>query len=198
LTASARDPDPLALPTRELVRKAVDVLGVQADALEEPVGLALDLVARHSTHLQRGREDLGDSLARVERRLRVLEDHLHLATDRRHLAAPGLRDVGATEADRAGGHVDQPHERADQRRLPAPGLADDPERLAAVQSERHVVDGVDVTDLPVDDHSRLDREQHPQVLDLEQVRAVRGRGLLRFGGGLGCHQLTASGLASPI
>ena len=70
----------------------------------------------------------------------------------------------------AAGRVDQPHERADQRRLAAARLADDPERLALPRAKRDVVDGVDLPDLAVDDQPRLDREQHLEVIDLEQLR----------------------------
>ena len=80
------DADPLALAARELVRVAVVVLRVQADAVHElldaPLGgsrlRALDRVGRA--------DDLPDRLARVQRRVRVLEDHLHLAAERPHLA----------------------------------------------------------------------------------------------------------------
>ena len=86
----AGDADPLALAAGELVREAVEVLGVQPDALEQLARARLPLVARHAGDAQRRGEDLADPLARVERRLRILEDHLHLAPQRRHLAARGL------------------------------------------------------------------------------------------------------------
>ena len=54
----------------------------------------------------------------------------------------GVRDVLAAEADAALGGLEQPHERARQRRLAAARLADEPERLALGEVERHVVDGV--------------------------------------------------------
>src|ERR1700722_8837807 len=83
----ARDPDPLALTAGELVREAVEMLGLQSDLVEQLAALALDLVARNAADAQRRREDLVDSLAGVQRRLRILEDHLHLATDRLELSA---------------------------------------------------------------------------------------------------------------
>src|SRR5438309_68852 len=84
----ALEHDPLAPPARELVREAVPVLGAQphrpeqlGDALlavpapvepVDPEGLADDVTHRH---------------ARVQRRVRVLEDDLHLAPDLAHLSA---------------------------------------------------------------------------------------------------------------
>ena len=61
---------------------------------------------------QRLPDDLDHALARVQRRERILEDHLHLAAERRELAPPGVGDVVATEADAALGGVDQAHDRA--------------------------------------------------------------------------------------
>ena len=76
-----RDPDPLALAARELVRVAVVVLGVEADPLEQLLhrapGRSSPVTIPWSAH--RVADDLADALARVERGVGVLEDHLHLA-----------------------------------------------------------------------------------------------------------------------
>ena len=53
-------------------------------------------------------------------------------------------------------------------RLPAAGLADQAERLAAVDLERHAVDGADVPDVAVEDDAALDREPDLEVLELDQ------------------------------
>jgi hypothetical protein len=98
------------------------------------------------------------------------------------------------------GGVDQPDQRADQRGLAAARLADDPERLAFTQLERHVVHSVDVTHRPGDHRASLDREQHPQVLDLEQRAAVPRLGprstVRRLD--LDAHEITVCSEASPI
>ena len=83
----AGDPDPLALAAGELVREAVDVLGVQPDALEQLRVSASIWSSCDAPDAQRRRQDLGDPLAWVQRGLRVLEDHLHLAPDRLELLA---------------------------------------------------------------------------------------------------------------
>ena len=91
------------------------------------------------------------ALARVQRRVRVLEDHLHLAPQRHELLARACVTSVAAEAQRAAGRLEQPHDRARQRRLAAARLADEAERLALVQGERDVVDGMHVTDDAVDE-----------------------------------------------
>ena len=86
-----RDPDPLALAAGELVREAVVVLGVEPDPLEQLVDrVAYAAAVDDPVQAQRVADDLGDPLARVQRRVRVLEDHLHLAS-----AAPATPSLEA-------------------------------------------------------------------------------------------------------
>ena len=95
-----RNPDPLALATRELVRVAVVVLGVEPHALHEltheRLPVSLDVVDR-----KRRTDDLPDRVTRVERRVGVLEDDLDLAPKRPQLARGEVGDVGAVEDDAA-------------------------------------------------------------------------------------------------
>ena len=98
----ARDADPLPLAARELVRVAVVVLRAQADAGEQLAHAALHVLLG-LVDRERLADDLADALARVQRRVRVLEDDLHLAPQRPHAArCDEVRDVLAFEADRAG------------------------------------------------------------------------------------------------
>ena len=81
-----RDADPLALPAGELVREAVVVLRVEPDDLEQVLHAALALrLGADLVHLERLADDEADALAGVERCVRVLEDHHHLAPHRPHL-----------------------------------------------------------------------------------------------------------------
>ena len=172
----AGDPDALALPAGELVREAAEVLALQADAVQQLGRARRDLRLVDAVQRERRADDLADPLARVQRRERVLEDHLHLAPDGLELRAAGLRDVGAAEADRAAGRVEQAHERARQRRLAAARLADEAERLALAQVQRDVVDGVHVGDRAVEQQPLLDREVLLEVVGGEQdLRRRRGR-----------------------
>ena len=108
-----RQADALALPARELVRVAVAELGAQPDGVEElddapvqggpagepvqPQRLADDLAARHP---------------RVQRRVGVLEDDVDLAPVGPQPAPREARDVGAVDADRAAGRVEQARRRS--------------------------------------------------------------------------------------
>ena len=62
----------------------------------------------------------------------------------------------------------EPEDRAPERRLAATRLADEAERLAALDRQRDVVDGLDVADVAVEHDAALDRE-----VDLEVRRARR-------------------------
>ena len=74
----AGDADPLALAAGELVRIAVDVVGVEADGVQKLADLCPACFGFVDAMLdERLRDDRPDRHARVQRCLRVLEDHLH-------------------------------------------------------------------------------------------------------------------------
>ena len=133
----ARDPDPLALAAGELVRVAARRVVAQPDLREQLVDARIALGGRFGELVDH--ERLGDRRAdrhpRVERRVRVLEDHLHVAAHRAQLALRQPRDVGAVERDRAGARLEQAQDRAAERRLAAARFADEAERLAAPDLE---------------------------------------------------------------
>src|SRR6185369_11682003 len=116
-------------------------------------------------------DDRADALARVQARVGVLEDHLHLAAQRPQLARAELADPLAVEADVAGGRLEQPHDAAAERRLAAAGLADQAERLALGDAQRDVVHGMHAGDL-AREHALPDREVLLQALDLDERVAV--------------------------
>ena len=87
-------------------------------------------------------DDLRDGLPRIERRIGVLEDHLHLASQRTEPTVGQVRDVLALEPDRSGCRIEETQHQAGCRRLAAAGLADDPERLASADRQRDVFDRV--------------------------------------------------------
>ena len=140
----AGDADALALAAGELVRVAVVVLRVQPDGLQQvlhrllPATLGLDVLQP-----ERRTDDLADGVPRVQRGVRVLEDHLDVATQRAHLPVGEVRDVVALEGDLAAGRLEQPGHQPRGGALAAAGLADDRERLAAAYVEVHAVDGLD-------------------------------------------------------
>ena len=77
---------------------------------------------------------------RVERRVGVLEDHLHVAPRRPHLAGRIGEHVVAPIAHFARGRLDQAQHAAAGRALAAAGFADQAERLALVDREADAVD----------------------------------------------------------
>jgi hypothetical protein len=85
----ARDADPLALAAAEGVGKPPHVLRSQSHAAQE-VGHARFPVtpARHAVHEQRLAHEVEQRHPWIERRERVLEDHLHLAAERPQLGPP--------------------------------------------------------------------------------------------------------------
>ena len=165
---SARDVDALTLAAGELVRIAVDVLAVEADDLHQVDDAlhALVLVGDGLVDDHRLLDDLRAGLARIERRVRILEDHLHvlaLLLRTRPLEVERL----ALEEDLAGGRLMQTHDAAAQRRLAAAGLADDAERLAAVHLQVDVAQRVQVLRLAAD-FARADLELLREIVDLEK------------------------------
>ena len=73
----ARDRDALALAARELARVGVERARRQPDEVEQLAAARVDAGARHElVHAQQLGERLAHGHARVERRVRVLEDHL--------------------------------------------------------------------------------------------------------------------------
>ena len=99
----ARDADSLALAARELVRIAVREARVEADDVEQLADADAAVAARADpVHDQRLADDVSDRHPRVERRVRVLEDDLHLAPHLAERFAAELRQLDALEPHRAG------------------------------------------------------------------------------------------------
>src|SRR5687767_2814104 len=96
----AGDADPLTLAARELVRIAARVLAAEADGLEERLHADLRLLRAHpAVNRVWLRDDLLHRLTRIERRVGVLEDHLHLPPHRSQPTLREPRDVAPLEAD---------------------------------------------------------------------------------------------------
>src|ERR1035437_3257039 len=105
--------DALPLTTGELVRVAVVVLRVEADALHELLhGLSHAAGRCHLLDLERRRDDLADRVAGVQRAVRILEHHLHLAPQDPQLLAVSVRDVATLELDLSAGGLEELEDRA--------------------------------------------------------------------------------------
>ncbi len=85
----AGDADALALPAGYLVRKTVAVVGAQAHVGQRAVHARGDVggLGASFVHLERLAQDLPYAMARVQRRLRVLEHHLYAQHIRQPLAS---------------------------------------------------------------------------------------------------------------
>src|SRR4029077_5279779 len=112
--------------------------------------------------LQRLADDRRHREPRIERRIGVLEDDLHVAAQSPQRLAVEAGDIGALEPDLAGTGLDQPQDAAAGRRLAAARLAHQPERLAGGDVKAHAVDGMDALDL-AREYPALHREVLAQV-----------------------------------
>ena len=154
--------DSLALTAGKFMRVARGMLSVESDGCHEvqdffaalfPVGVEL-------MHIQRLPDNIFDRHARVQRRIRVLEDHLHLLA---HVGDVLCRDRLAVEDDLACRRLIEPQNRASDGRLAAAGLADQTQRLAAPDGKRHIVDSFQGLRAQ---KTRADREILLEVFDL--------------------------------
>ena len=170
-----RQPHPLALPAGQLVRVPPGVHRRQPDHLEQLADPLAALIAGADVV---DAERLGDARPgpplRVERRRRVLEDHLELGPLRPVPAVLRVQRPPA-EQDRPGRRADEPDDGAPERGLAAAGLADQPERLGRREPEGDAVHRVHVPDRPAEHRAPRDREVHPQIAHVEQRGPARGR-----------------------
>ena len=132
---------------------------------------ALDVAATgHAVQFHRLADDLAHALAGIQRRVGILEDHLHLAPNRSELAPVPSDEFLAAEPHRARGRRRQLQDGPTQRRLSATGFADQAQCLTLVEGEAHAVHRPHPADLAVDEDARLDREVLDEVGHLEQWR----------------------------
>ncbi len=165
----AGDPDPLALPSRELVWIPIDVRRVEADHVEQLAHARPAIAARaHTVHDERLPDNVPDRHPRVQGRIGVLEHDLELAPHAPELGAVELGQLASLEHDRAAGRPHELENAVPRRRLPRAGLADEPDRLPRSDVEADARDGVDVVDGPLDEDAALDREALHEVADLQQ------------------------------
>src|SRR6266851_2202366 len=94
----------------------------------------------HAGYRERLFERLTHRHARVQRRVRILEDHLHLRTEASLVARAFGGDIDAVEQDPTGGHGHEPDCGTRYGRLARAGLADESDRRAARDGDRNPVD----------------------------------------------------------
>src|SRR5262249_28117134 len=132
----ASDPDSLALPARELVREPAGHVRLEPDHLEQLADAkpAFTLVT-DVVDLERLGDDRADGQPRVQARVGILKDDLHVAPHPAEVA--GLRggEVPTLEPDRARRRLVQLQDRPANGGLARAGLAHQPERLTPIEVE---------------------------------------------------------------
>src|SRR5262249_11175732 len=105
----AGDADALPLAAGELVRGAGGVLRGEPNQLQQRLHGGLGaLRGGDLVDPQRSTDDRTDGVPRVQRRVRVLEDHLYVPAQRSHGAGGQVRDVAVLEDDLPAGRFEQP------------------------------------------------------------------------------------------
>ena len=157
------------------MRVAVDVVGVEADAVEQLLGALQPALAGRDVGVHRPAlgHDVADGHPRVQRAVGVLEDDLDLAAVLLERPAAHLGDVLTLVEDRAAGRLLQGDQQLGHGRLAAAGLADHADGLAAAQGQVDAVDGVDVPDRLLEEDALGQREVLLQARDLQQRLAGR-------------------------
>src|SRR5712691_5650903 len=120
------------------------MLGLEPDELEDLADPLSSLRALgEPVNAERLADGRADRLARVERVGRVLEDDLDAAAELAEAPLRGGRQVLALEDDPAGGRLFEAQDAVRGRRLAAAALADERDRLAREDLERHAIDRVE-------------------------------------------------------
>src|SRR5690606_21635411 len=167
----------------KFVRIAVDRFFLEPDGATQlahflfPTGAGADRV-----DVERLADDLPHRKAWIERRVRVLKDHLELAAQGEELLLGAAHEILAAVEDASVGRFLEPHESPPERRLPAAAFPDQAERLARDQVEADALDCLDISLLPGEDASP-DRVVLLQLLDPQH----RGRLGLRNRDQAGLH-----------
>jgi len=137
----ARDADALPLPARELVGVTVDGPGIESDECHQVLRAVPGLGLRQAeVHRPLG-DRVADAAARIKRPIGILEDDLHALAMPAERAGRQVRDIRVVQIDVAAGRLDQTHDAAGYRRFSGPRLADDPQRLAALHVDVHLMRG---------------------------------------------------------
>src|SRR5207247_11075179 len=123
---SARDVHALALAAAQLVRVAIGELGAEADLRQDVVHLLAPPVAVEvRVERQWLLDRLPDAEPWVERRRRILEDHLEVAPTAPERLGGERGQLLTVEVDPSGGRLDHPQHAARDRRFAAARLADE-------------------------------------------------------------------------
>ena len=167
----ASEADALPLSAGQLVRIAIPQLAAQADGVEHRRDGRVERAALGESMQPHGfADDVADRHPRIERRVRILKDHVKVTPERAHLPSRKMGHVGAVHDDAPRRWFGQAHDAIRDGRLAAAGLADETEDLAAAERERHAVDRVDVP-AAAPEHA-TNREVLDEPVDLQHGSAL--------------------------
>ena len=93
-------------------------------------------------------DDRADGHARIERRIRILKNDLHVAAHASHVVGAEVEKVRRIERDRSRCRFDETEDTATDGRLPRSRLADEAEGFAARDGEADAVDRFHLRDGP--------------------------------------------------
>jgi hypothetical protein len=113
-------------------------------------------------------DDVAHRHARVQRRVRVLEDDLHVAAQRLQLVAAQVEDILAVEKDRAFSGWDQAQDGARDGGFAAAGFPHQAEGFALAHGEADIIHRLDPRDHALED-ARAHREIGLEVLHDQEV-----------------------------
>ena len=168
--------DTLTLTAGELMRIAVNVLGVQSDNVEKLAdALNALLLGAHAVNGHGLGDDLADGHAGIQRSIGILEDKLHLATHVLDLMLAHLGNIFTLEEHFACRRLGQAHDGTARGGLTATRLANQTKGLARINLKRDVIYSRDDTlGEALGEHAGLSGKLLREVLDLQQRSALVG------------------------
>src|SRR5262249_9105979 len=128
--------------------------------------------AGHTMHQQRLGDNVQERHPRIERRVRILENHLHLTAERSQTRPRHAREIydliaRRTKQDLSARWLMRSENAARRGGLAAARLANQRERLAAPDVERNVVHSADMANC-LAQKALVDREEFSQLPDFQK------------------------------
>ena len=163
----ARDADALALSAGEFVRETIQMLTAQVHQFEQfDDARGQRFAAQARVNDERLGDDVVHGEARVERRVRVLEDDLHFGAAAAHFFRRQLQNVHAVEAHLPERRLFEAQEATRNRALARPRFADKTEAASCADRKTHAVHRFDRPDGAAE-HSAAQWIVFAQVFNLE-------------------------------
>jgi hypothetical protein len=143
----AGNPDALSLASGKFVRVTVERRGVEPNHFEHGNHARSARRTRKPRFVNRERlaDDRTNAHARIERRGRILKNHLHAASSRAKIVSFCREPVLSIKSNFAGIRCDEPQQDARKRRLAAARFADDAESLSRHKRKVDILDGESAT-----------------------------------------------------